>query len=304
HMGADGQTRIERDGDASRGIGAGQPVVERSIARVQDGYEVAYAIGNDGIDERGIPGVRIASVEGLLIETDQYGRYHLADVQGGDTAHGRNFILKVDPATLPAQTEFTTENPLVRRITPGLPARFGFGVKLPVQEIAGSTQVLELQLGEVFFAPDSAELRPEYMPAIARMAKQVDAHGGGEVVITAEAGNEPLAFARAGAVRDALVAKTGAEAARSLTVSLRTSVDDPHSLVAMLGGSETLLGTVLFDTDRSEIRPEFDDLLDSVARRLEAMGGGVVGIVGHTDVRASHAYNTALGLRRAQSVFD
>jgi outer membrane protein OmpA-like peptidoglycan-associated protein len=72
----------------------------------------------------------------------------------------------------------------------------------------------------------------------------------------------------------------------------------------MLGGSETLLGTVLFDTDRSEIRPEFDGLLDSVAKRLEEMGGGMVGIVGHTDVRASHAYNPALGLRRAQSVFD
>lgn len=303
-MDAQGFTRTERDGDAARGIGAGEPVVERSIARVEDGYEVAYAIGNAGVDERGIPGVRIASVEGLLIETDQYGRYHLVDIQGGESAHGRNFILKVDPATLPAQTEFTTENPLVRRITPGVPVRFGFGVKLPVQEIPGSTQVLELQLGEVFFAPDSAELRPEYMPAIAKMAEQVDAHGGGEVVITAEGGNEPLAFARAEAVRDALVAKTGKDAAGALTVALRTKVDDPHSLVAMLGGSETLLGTVLFDTDRSTIRPEFEGLLDSVARRLEEMGGGVVGIVGHTDVRASHAYNTALGLRRAQSVFD
>jgi uncharacterized repeat protein (TIGR01451 family)/fimbrial isopeptide formation D2 family protein len=303
-MDAQGNTSVERDGDAARGIGAGEPAVQRSIARVEDGYEVAYAIGNTGIDERGIPGVRIASVEGLLIETDQYGRYHLIDVQGGESAHGRNFILKVDPATLPAQTEFTTENPLVRRITPGVPVRFGFGVQLPVQEIPGSTQVLELQLGEVFFAPDSAELRPEYMPAIAKMAEQVDAHGGGEVVITAEGGNEPLAFARAEAVRDALVAKTGKDAAGALTVALRTRVDDPHSLVAMLGGSETLLGTVLFDTDRSTIRPEFEGLLDSVARRLEEMGGGVVGIVGHTDVRASHAYNTALGLRRAQSVFD
>ncbi|MDQ2637732.1 MAG: isopeptide-forming domain-containing fimbrial protein, partial [Actinomycetota bacterium] len=43
HMDAQGNTSIERDGDAARGIGAGEPVVERSIARVQDGYEVAYA---------------------------------------------------------------------------------------------------------------------------------------------------------------------------------------------------------------------------------------------------------------------
>ncbi|MGH8086129.1 MAG: OmpA family protein [Lysobacter sp.] len=303
-MDAEGNTSIERDGDAAKGIGAGEPVVERSVARVEDGYEVAYTVGNTGIDERGIPGVRLASVEGLLIETDHYGRYHLADVQGGEGAHGRNFILKVDPATLPAQTVFTTDNPIVRRITPGMPVRLGFGVQLPVQEIPGSTEVLELQLGEVFFAPNSAELRPEYLPAIAKMAEQVDAHGGGEVVITAEGGNEPLAFARAEAVRDALVASTGEGAAAALTVALRTRVDDPHSMVAMLGDSETLLATVLFDTDRSTIRPEFEGLLDSVAKRLEEMGGGVVGIVGHTDVRASHAYNTALGLRRAQSVFD
>jgi uncharacterized repeat protein (TIGR01451 family)/fimbrial isopeptide formation D2 family protein len=303
-MDAAGDTTIVRSGDAIKGIGAGEPTVERRVARVEGGYEVSYAIGNAGIDERGIPGVRVASVEGLLIETDQYGRFHLIDVQGGEGAHGRNFILKVDPATLPPQTVFTTENPLVRRITPGVPVRFGFGVKLPVQEIPGSTQRLELQLGEVIFAADSAEVRAKYMPAIAKMAEQVDAHGGGEVIITAEGGNEALAFARAEAVRDALVAKTSEAAAKALSVVLRTKVDDPHSLVAMLGGSETLLGTVLFDTDRSTIRPEFEGLLDSVAKRLQEMGGGAVGIVGHTDVRASHAYNTALGLRRAQSVFD
>jgi len=303
-MDAEGKTTLERDGDAAKGMGAGEPTVERSIARVDDGYEVSYAIGNAGVDERGIPGVRVASVEGLLIETDQYGRFHLADVEGGANARGRNFILKVDPATLPAQTAFTTDNPLVRRITGGVPARFSFGVKLPAQEIPGATQVLEVRLGEVFFAPGSAVIQPEHMPAVVKMAEQVEAHGGGEAVITAEAGNEPLAFARAEAMRDALVANLGEEAARALRVSLRTTVDDPHSLVAMVGGSETLLGTVLFDTDRSTIRPEFDSLLDAVAARLEQMGGGVIAIVGHTDVRASHAYNVALGLRRAQSVFD
>ena len=38
----------------------------------------------------------------LLIETDAYGRYHLAGVPGGAWERGRNFILKVDPSTLPA----------------------------------------------------------------------------------------------------------------------------------------------------------------------------------------------------------
>jgi outer membrane protein OmpA-like peptidoglycan-associated protein len=39
-----------------------------------------------------------------------------------------------------------------------------------------------------------------------------------------------------------------------------------------------------------------------VAALLQQSNGGVVTIVGHTDVRASHAYNAALGLRRAQAV--
>ncbi|KAG1255670.1 hypothetical protein G6F68_010161 [Rhizopus microsporus] len=45
-------------------------------------------------------------------------------------------------------------------------------------------------------------------------------------------------------------------------------------------------------------------LLAAIAARLEKMGGGQVSLVGHTDVRGSHAYNQALGLRRASAVFE
>src|SRR5690606_644409 len=104
---------------------------------------------------------------------------------------------------------------------------------------------------------------------IEAMAGQVDAYGGGEVVITADGGSEALTFARAEAVRDALLGRVDGEAAAGLTVTLRTRAAE---LVAGLDGAETLLGTVLFDTDRSRIRPEFEELLDRVAARLETMG--------------------------------
>jgi outer membrane protein OmpA-like peptidoglycan-associated protein len=130
----------------------------------------------------------------------------------------------------------------------------------------------------------------------------VDEYRGGDVVIVADGSSEALAFARASAVRDVLQGMVGVEARNGLSVVLRTEVNDPHSMVAGVDAGGALLGTVLFDTDRSSIRPEFKALLDAVARRLEALGGGVVAIVGHTDVRASHAYNTALGLRRATAV--
>ena len=302
HMDAAGSTTLVRSGEAGKGLNAAEPTVQRVVSAVDGGFELAYVISNAGIDERGLPGVRIASVEGLLIETDQYGRYHLVDVHGGDWAHGRNFLLKVDPATLPAGAEFTTENPRVRRVTPGIPVRFDFGVKQPVQVLEGGARKVELELGEVIFAPASAEVREAYLPAIRKMAEQVDAHRGGDIVIVADGSSQALALARAAAVRGVLEDMVDAEARTGLRVVLRTRVDDPHSMVAGIDAGGALLGTVLFDTDKSDIQPGFEALLDAVAERLDAMGGGVVAIVGHTDVRASHAYNTALGLRRATAV--
>jgi outer membrane protein OmpA-like peptidoglycan-associated protein len=248
--------------------------------------------------------VRIASVEGLLIETDQFGRYHLAGVPGGAWERGRNFILKVDPSTLPAGSVFTTDNPLLRRITPGLPVRFDWGVKLPVEEIEGGTQQVEMELGEVIFTPGSAEVRAEYLPAIEKIAAKVVEYRGGDVVISANGHTESLAFERANAVKAAMLEKVPADIARNLVVSVRADPGDPESLVLGLGEGGYLLGKVLFDTDKSDIRPEFEPLLDTLAQALERLGGGDVAVIGHTDVRGSHAYNTALGLRRAKSVYD
>ena len=303
-MDAAGNTRIEQSGEAAKGLTAAAPTVERRVAQGEGGYVVDYVIRNTGIDERGIPGVRIASVEGLLIETDQYGRYHLAGMSGGAWERGRNFVLKVDPSTLPAGAEFTTDNPLLRRITPGVPVRFDFGVKLPEQVIEGGSEQVELELGDVFFAPGSAEVRAQYQPVIEAMAAQVRKHGGGEVVISANGDAQALAFDRANAVKTALLDTLEPTVAQALVVSVRGNVDDPGSLVVGVDEGGALLGTVLFDTDKAAIRPEFEPLLDRIAAALEKRGGGSIAIVGHTDVRGSHAYNTALGMRRAKAVYD
>jgi uncharacterized repeat protein (TIGR01451 family) len=303
-MDAEGKTTVEKSGEAAKGLNAAEPSVERRIAQGEGGYVVDYVVRNLGIDERGIPGVRIASVEGLLIETDQFGRYHLAGVPGGAWERGRNFILKVDPSTLPAGSVFTTDNPLLRRITPGLPVRFDWGVKLPVEEIEGGTQQVEMELGEVIFTPGSAEVRAEYLPAIEKIAAKVVEYRGGDVVVSANGHTESLAFDRANAVKAAMLAKLPADIARNLVVSVRADPGDPESLVLGLGEGGYLLGKVLFDTDKSDIRPEFEPLLDKLAEALERLGGGDVAVIGHTDVRGSHAYNTALGLRRAKSVYE
>jgi outer membrane protein OmpA-like peptidoglycan-associated protein len=308
-MDAAGNTSVQRDaGDAANGLTAAVPTVQRKVAQVQGGYRVDYVIGNDGVDERGIPGVRIASVEGLIMETDQYGRYHVVGIDGGRFERGRNFILKVDPATLPPGSVFTTDNPLVRRITPGLPVRFDFGVKLPPGLVAPQRREVEMKIGTVLFVPDSAEVAPKHAAVIEAMAAKVREYGAGEVVITANGESQALAYDRAQAVRDALLAKLSAEEAAGVQVSLRADADDAGSLLVSIGESP-VLGTVLFDTDRSEIKPQYSALLDKVADDIEALaanakGDLIVGVVGKADRRGGDAYNVQLGLRRAKAVYD
>src|SRR5690606_18215728 len=304
-MDAAGNTRVERNsGDAAKGLTAAEPTVERRVSKVEDGYRVDYVIANAGVDERGIPGVRIATVEGLLVETDQFGRFHLVGVDGGRWERGRNFIMKVDPATLPLGSQITTDNQRRHLISYELPVLYDFGVKCPPGLIEGGTEEVEMLMDEVIFAPGSAEVRARYLPAIEAMAEKVRQYKGGEVVITANADSEGLAFDRANAVKAALLAKLDAESAKGLSVTARADVDDPNSLVVGVDEGGALLGTVLFDTDKSVIRPEFEPLLDRVAAALEKMGGGSIAIVGHTDIRASHAYNVALGMRRATAVYE
>nr|WP_244877994.1 OmpA family protein [Croceibacterium atlanticum] len=303
-MDAQGRTSVEKGGDAAKGLNGAEPRVERRIAQGEGGHVVDYVIENDGIDERGIPGVRIASVEGLVMETDQFGRYHLAAVPGGAWARGRNFILKVDPSTLPDGAEFTTDNPLLRRITPGIPVRFDWGVKLPPALVEGRTETVELELGQAIFTPGSAEIRAEYLPAIDRMAAEIGKYQGGEIVIEANGENASLAFDRAEAVKTILLRKLDTASARNLAITARGRVDDPSSLIAGVDEGGVLLGTVLFDTDSAQIRPEFAPLLGRVAARLAREGGGAVAIIGHTDLRGSFQYNTALGMRRARAVYE
>lgn len=58
----------------------------------------------------------------------------------------------------------------------------------------------------------------------------------------------------------------------------------------------------MFDTDRAELRPAVQQELARLAAFLQTASEGEITIVGHTDNRASEAYNQALSERRAASV--
>lgn len=303
-MDAAGQTTVTQSGEAAAGRNAAAMEVQRRISATEGGHYVDYVIRSTGVDERGIPGVRIAAVEGLLMETDPFGRFHLVDVQGGAWERGRNFILKVDPSTLPAGAEFTTSNPLLRRITPGLPVRFDFGVKLQPQRIEGGQRWIEIELGTVLFAPGDSQVQEAYLPVLAKVADKLQQYGGGELLVQADGEGQALAFARAEAVRAAVLKTVPEAVAQATQVTVRTQVDDADGLVSGVTADGAVLGTVLFETDKAVVRTAYQPLLAKVAAYLTRQGGGVVYITGHTDVRASHAYNQKLGLQRAQAVYD
>ena len=64
----------------------------------------------------------------------------------------------------------------------------------------------------------------------------------------------------------------------------------------------SLSSDVLFDFDRSEIKPEFTDEIDAAAELLLANPDVTVRIDGHTDNVGSQEYNQGLSERRAEAV--
>lgn len=64
----------------------------------------------------------------------------------------------------------------------------------------------------------------------------------------------------------------------------------------------TLLGDVLFDFDKSDIRPDARPVLDRLAQLLAGYPRAGVAIEGHTDAKGDDDYNLRLSERRAAAV--
>lgn len=86
-------------------------------------------------------------------------------------------------------------------------------------------------------------------------------------------------------------------------------VGEVSDLVADLGGRLTereiivdLPADVLFDFDKSDIRPVALPKLETLARLIKQSGSGTIQVNGHTDAIGNDAYNVGLSTRRAASV--
>ncbi len=140
--------------------------------------------------ETGLPGVRLAGVDGRIVTTDENGLFSVPCAML-PADRGSNFILKLDERSLPTGYAVTTENPRVMRLTPGMMTEMNFGARLETR--------VQVHLGDAAFA-GAAGLSPEITGGIAAMLARIAADPTGIDLIyhlPARAGPEAVAAARA-----------------------------------------------------------------------------------------------------------
>ncbi|WP_343808259.1 DUF7507 domain-containing protein [Paenochrobactrum glaciei] len=117
--------------------------------------------------EKGLAGVRVATVKGWLITTDEYGRFHVPCAALPDQRIGSNFIMKLDTRTLPTGYRLTTENPRVVRLTAGKMTKLNFGASI--------SRVVRLDLQDAAFEANRVELKKQWadnLPQLVEILKQ------------------------------------------------------------------------------------------------------------------------------------
>lgn len=148
---------------------------------IQDGSTSPYE------PEPGIPGVRLATVNGELITTDKNGQFHVPCAMLPDRKIGSNFILKLDTRTLPTGYRVTTENPRVIRLTAGKMSKMNFGASIG--------RVVRLDLRGDAFAEGGTALKSEWNEGIAQLiATLAEEHS--VLRLTYFAGNEDGSVAK------------------------------------------------------------------------------------------------------------
>ncbi|MGO9718130.1 MAG: SdrD B-like domain-containing protein [Steroidobacteraceae bacterium] len=93
-------------------------------------FDDANANGVQDPGEKGIAGVRLVTVQGLLVTTDAEGRYHIACPPIPNDSSASNFVVKVDERTLPSGYRLTTDNPETVVLTPGKVSKLNFGATI------------------------------------------------------------------------------------------------------------------------------------------------------------------------------
>nr|AFP55393.1 conserved hypothetical protein [Sulfitobacter guttiformis] len=114
--------------------------------------------------EPGLAGVRLVTPDGILITTDEHGRYSLPCAALPRNI-GSNFMLKLDTRTLPTGFNVTTENPRVVRLTAGKFAKLNFGARLG--------NVVDIDLTATAFVAGDTAPQPALANAVDGLISQI-----------------------------------------------------------------------------------------------------------------------------------
>jgi uncharacterized repeat protein (TIGR01451 family) len=115
--------------------------------------------GYEDPGEKGIPGVRLITAQGLIVTTDAEGRYHIVCPVIPDAQAGSNFIVKVDERTLPSGYRLTTDNPETVRLTAGKVSKLNFGASIH--------HVVRIEVNAAAF--EGNDLKPSVLDRIAQL---------------------------------------------------------------------------------------------------------------------------------------
>jgi hypothetical protein len=115
--------------------------------------------------EAGLHAVRLVTPGGLAAITDQYGRFHISCAITPREGRGSNFVLKLDDRTLPTGFRMSTRQAQVERATRGKVLRFDFAASIH--------RVVELDMADDVFEPDSLEMRPQWKPRIEKLLEEL-----------------------------------------------------------------------------------------------------------------------------------
>ena len=115
--------------------------------------------------EAGLPGVRLVSARGLIVTSDEYGRFHITCAVVPNESRGSNFILKLDDRSLPSGYRVTSENPRVQRVTRGKMIKFNFGATIH--------HVVRLDVADGVFEPGSTRMRDQWRPRISMLVNEL-----------------------------------------------------------------------------------------------------------------------------------
>jgi uncharacterized repeat protein (TIGR01451 family)/fimbrial isopeptide formation D2 family protein len=114
--------------------------------------------GRQDPGEKGLPGVRVVTAQGLAAKTDQYGRFHITCAIVPNQIHGSNFVLKLDDRTLPSGFRMSTDLMQIKHATAGKALKFDFGASI--------YRVVAIDLSDAAFEPGKTEIRTQWKPRV------------------------------------------------------------------------------------------------------------------------------------------